>query len=305
VKQVGTSVSSYRDRDMEEFIDTELQRDTLSHFKAGIINVIVATSVLEEGIDVAACNLVVCFEKPANLKAFVQRRGRARQRDSKLLLLLDSQDDKLSEWEQLELQMKTLYEDEMRVLQEISHTEDTEDHDDRIFRVDSTGATLDLDDAVQHLYHFCSILPAKEYVDLRPDFIPFEAGDGLLKARVILPILVHEAVRTAESRNSWKSEKNAIKDAAFEAYVALFNAGLVNPNLMPLLRHDPAVDELTNSTVDKRKSLMLANEQLDIWIDVAQAWNLSCKSASVSLMKKLIPIFYYSDHSYCIHGAGG
>ncbi len=35
------------------------------------------------------CNLVVCFDRPDNLKSFIQRRGRARMRSSKLYLLFD------------------------------------------------------------------------------------------------------------------------------------------------------------------------------------------------------------------------
>lgn len=233
-----------------------------------------ATSVLEEGIDVPACNLVVCFQKPANLKSFVQRRGRARQRDSKLILLLDSENDKLSEWQQLELSMKALYEDEMR-LQEVLVLKDAETQDAREFRVESTGALLNLDNAMQHLFHFCAILPRSPFCDLRPDFICFESGESLVRAKVILPLSVHEAVRTAESRNSWMSERNAMKDAAFEAYLALYTADLVNANLLPLLRHDPIVDELTNTVVETRPSLLMVNEQLNPWINVAQSWKFA------------------------------
>ncbi|KAK5548299.1 Dicer-like protein 2, partial [Exophiala xenobiotica] len=51
-------------------------------------NLIIETDVLEEGIDVTACNLVVCFDVPSNLKPFLQRRGRARQEQSTFAILL-------------------------------------------------------------------------------------------------------------------------------------------------------------------------------------------------------------------------
>jgi hypothetical protein len=107
--------------------------------------------------------------------------------------------DKVTEWQQLETAMRKLYEDEMRQLQEVLKFEDTEEHDGREFRVPSTGAVLDLDNAVSHLHHFCATLPAKEYVDMRPDFIFYEAA-GLIKAKVVLPSVVNEAIRTAERR---------------------------------------------------------------------------------------------------------
>jgi len=73
---------------------------------------------------------------------------------------------------------------------------------------------------------------------------------------------VNKAVRTAESRSLWMSERNAIKDAAFEAYVALFKAGLVNDNLLPLLGYDAATNELRASPLETRASIMIVEEQL-------------------------------------------
>jgi dsRNA-specific ribonuclease len=272
---VGTSAPSYRARNVGELIDLGSQRHTLSLFKAGIINLVIATSVLEEGIDVPACNVVFCFQKPANLKSFVQRRGRARHRDSKLILLLDPEIDKVSEWQQLEMDMKKIYEDEMRLLQEALILEDTEEADGRRqFRTSSSEALLDLDNAVHHLYNFCAQLPAKEYVDLRPEFICSDTGTGETRARVILPLSVNERVRTSESQRMWRSQKNAIKDAAFEAYVALYKAGLVNDNLLPLPRHDDVIDELTLTAIEKRASIMVVTEQLNPWVDIAKAWSV-------------------------------
>lgn len=168
--------------------------------------------------------------------------------------------------------MKAIYEDEMRQLQEVLQIEDSEGHDFRHFLVPSTGARLDLDNAIKHLYHFCATLPAREYVDMRPDFICYNSGTfqkPSISAKVILPLSVNEAVRIAAShRTTWLSEKNAIKDAAYEAYLALYRAGLVNDNLLPLLRHDPLLEELTNSVIESRPSLVAVSEQLDIWSTV-------------------------------------
>jgi hypothetical protein len=119
---------------------------------------------------------------------------------------------------------------------------------------------------VAHLYHFCALLPASQHVDLRPDFI--YAQDK--PAKVILPLCVDAAVRVAYSRRTWLSEGNAKKDAAFEAYVALYKAGLVNDNLMPLLKHD-SIEELTMG-VQKRPSIVKASAQMNPWIEVARAW---------------------------------
>ena len=159
---MGTSAHKYRAHNVGELLDLEAQKNSLPLFRSGKKNLVIATSILEEGIDIPACNVVVCFQKPANLKSFVQRRGRARQRDSELILLLDSTDSKVIDWRQLEADMRSIYEDEMRILQEILVREDEEIPTALTFRVKTTGALLDLDNAIPHLYHFCATLPVNE-----------------------------------------------------------------------------------------------------------------------------------------------
>lgn len=136
---VGASQYSQRAKSIGELIEVEDQRVTLERFRSGRLDFILATSVLEEGIDIPACNLVLCFDEPANLKSFVQRRGRARMKKSSLVILQDSQSDKLAEWESLEEEMKRIYADDMRQLKNLEEMEMLEEHDKRIFRVDQTG----------------------------------------------------------------------------------------------------------------------------------------------------------------------
>ena len=57
-------------------------REVLSKMRRREINVLIATSVVEEGVDVQACSFVVVFDALTSLKAFIQMKGRARQKDA-------------------------------------------------------------------------------------------------------------------------------------------------------------------------------------------------------------------------------
>jgi dsRNA-specific ribonuclease len=129
---------------------------------------------------------------------------------------------------------------------------------------------LNYDNAVSHLHHFCATLPASPYVDLRPDIYCEEEQKVLTRAKVILPLSVDASVREFQGRKAWKAERNAIRDVAFEAYLALYQAGLINENMLPLLRHKP--EDKFSEAVEKRAALKKVLEQFDPWIDICKAW---------------------------------
>lgn len=59
----------------------------IEDFKRDKINVLIATSVIEEGLDVSTCNLVISINEVLNVKSFIQTKGRARQKNSKFVFL--------------------------------------------------------------------------------------------------------------------------------------------------------------------------------------------------------------------------
>ena len=52
------------------------------------MNIIVATQVIEEGLDIQGCNLVIRFDLSDTVCSFIQSRGRARMKGSHYVLLV-------------------------------------------------------------------------------------------------------------------------------------------------------------------------------------------------------------------------
>ncbi|KMU77858.1 hypothetical protein CISG_06701 [Coccidioides immitis RMSCC 3703] len=267
---LGSSASVSRKSDITELHNPIDQSTAIDDLRTGKKDLIIATAVLEEGIDVPICDLVICFDLPKDLRSFIQRRGRARKKGSKFALFLHSEDRATSsELHLMEKTMKQLYLENKRALEHIQYLENVEEEGYDGFRVASTGALLTLSNARNHLSHFCGTLSA-EFIATDPEFV-LEGDDTTgFSAKVILPSFLDPKLREFRGILLWKTEKMAKRDASFQAYVALYEAGLVNDYLMPAHHHIDDEDGLEQ--VEKRPSFAKALGSLNPWAAIAKKW---------------------------------
>uniref|UniRef100_A0A8C0FBC2 RNA helicase n=1 Tax=Bubo bubo TaxID=30461 RepID=A0A8C0FBC2_BUBBB len=66
------------------------QREVIDKFRGGNVNLLIATTVAEEGLDIKECNIVISYGLITNEIAMVQARGRARADESTYALVASS-----------------------------------------------------------------------------------------------------------------------------------------------------------------------------------------------------------------------
>lgn len=125
----------------------EKNDNVVLQFRSGEKNLIIATSVLEEGIDLPACHLVISFDIPDNITSFIQRRGRARQRVSEFVVMEASDVGSMSvdsnQWSILEKQMQSVCLDHQRCHQQ-GEMDDKQSDEARLELQISTGFAFSL-----------------------------------------------------------------------------------------------------------------------------------------------------------------
>jgi dsRNA-specific ribonuclease len=124
--------------------------------------------------------------------------------------------------------------------------------------------------AVAHIHHFCACLPRERYVNLTPVFSFTESPlTKRISATVTLPTCLIPSVRWTKGTGDWRTERSAVKDAAFQAYKVLYEAGLLNEHLLPLSHSwdedEPNCQEDMAATVDIRPEFSPWKQLAELW----------------------------------------
>ena len=64
-------------------------KDPLQKFRNSETNILISTNLIEEGVDIPSCNMIIRFTKPPNFGSYTQSKGRARSLNSVYYLLSD------------------------------------------------------------------------------------------------------------------------------------------------------------------------------------------------------------------------
>ncbi|CAD5226751.1 unnamed protein product [Bursaphelenchus xylophilus] len=212
------------------------QEAIIKRFRHGEVNILVSTSVLEEGIDLKSCNCVVRFAPPNSFKSYIQSRGRARAKKAMYAVICPESEcrtikERLDRYNEVEnLLMSYWPPSESEIDSTMLMVDESEE-----YVVESTGARVTYSSAVSHINRYCSKLPSDIFTRLVPqlNIIPVEYGNrNLYKAELLLPINapVKHAIRTERALPSAGLAKMAV---ALEAVKVLHKKGELTDHLYP------------------------------------------------------------------------
>ncbi|XP_055829779.1 endoribonuclease Dicer homolog 2 [Solanum dulcamara] len=215
----------------------KIQNKIVEEFRKGLVNIIVATSILEEGLDVQSCNLVIRFDPSATVCSFIQSRGRARMQNSDFLLMVRSGDDStLTRMQNYMASGEIMRQESLRHASIPCSPLDDELYDEPCYKVESTGAVVTLSSSVSLLYFYCSRLPSDGYFKPNPRFvIDKETGTCTLQLPKNCPLQ-----RIISVQGNSKILKQL---ACLKACKELHREGALTDNLVPDILEEETINK--------------------------------------------------------------
>ncbi|XP_056646344.1 endoribonuclease Dcr-1 [Diorhabda sublineata] len=190
VEKVADTISEPKEAENEH----KTQEEVLKKFRCHECNILVSTSVLEQGCDLPKCNLVIRFDLPKNFHSYIQSKARARASDAHYILFANIDQinmfvEDLAEYNEVEnTLLRRCYSLEPNKQEEI--IADLYSHLCTPYKPlpDDGAPSITLTNAISLLNKYCAKLPSDTFTRLTPIWSEEQTSCGKFVVHLRLPI---------------------------------------------------------------------------------------------------------------------
>ncbi|XP_015607218.1 endoribonuclease Dcr-1 isoform X2 [Cephus cinctus] len=237
IEKTVDDMSYARDVEMEH----RKQEEVLKRFRIHECNLLIATSILEEGIDIPKCNFVMRYDFPKSYQSYVQCKSRARAIDALHVLLVPEKESKICVW-----RLAQYHYIEKILLTKCSNKEPTEEEEleaDKYAAMIPQYKPLDVDDApsvsfnsaISLVNRYCAKLPSDTFTRLTPEwFIDTVDIDNTIMYICSLRLPINSPVKYVVSSYPMPNRAMARRLAALQLCVKLHRENEIDDNLLPI-----------------------------------------------------------------------
>lgn len=224
-------VNSQLPESIDEILSVNENQNAIEKFRMRQTNCICCSSVLEEGIDLQMCNLVIMYDHPPTFRAYIQSKGRARTLNSDYIVLVPKTKSKefvsqRNKYEAIDIELKKIL---------IGKTCDRALSDEGIEKerleqwdplITNRRALLNNISSVALLNRYVS-----RWTNANLLFDRRDLGPGRIVATVRLPPQCK--IKGVIESDVFDDIKLSKQNAAFKACTKLYEIGELDENLMP------------------------------------------------------------------------
>ncbi|KAF7383500.1 hypothetical protein HZH66_012850 [Vespula vulgaris] len=226
-------------RDLE--LEHRKQEEVLKRFRIHECNLLIATSILEEGIDIPKCNFVMRHDFPKNYQSYVQCKSRARAVDALHILLVPQEISKECVWQLAQYQYI-----EKTLLSKCSNKEPTEEEEkeaDLYAAMIPDYKPLENDDApkvtfnsaISLINRYCAKLPSDTFTRLTPEWsVQLLDGQSPMTYTCSLRLPINSPVKYVISSYPMPNKAMARRMAALQLCIDLHRGNEIDDNLLPI-----------------------------------------------------------------------
>lgn len=227
----------------EDHYSKKYSQQALLKFKNNDLNCLISTSVIEEGIDIPQCLLVLRYDPPLEYRSYIQSKGRARSAESSFVILVNESAEKkfMNNYHEFQNTERLI----QRIL--VGNSEDrnapaTNDIHNQLYNegdiedfVAPSGARLTCVSAISLLNRYCSVLPTDQFTVITPMWIQEHVMvKGVKHSQISILMPIASPVKEEIKGMCLSNVKSAKRSAALNACIKLYEAGELDSGLLPV-----------------------------------------------------------------------